>query len=83
MKFSSKTYLRSGRLTEINDNVVGLLVRFIIRGIAAIRADRNTGKVTSSLLFPDHRAEKKWVKPKWGVAKMWLSEEEARFVRRI
>src|ERR1700730_12289284 len=51
MKFSSKTYLRSGWLMDINDNAVGLLVGFIIRGIAAIRADCNTGKVTPSLLF--------------------------------
>jgi hypothetical protein len=68
---------------DINDNAVSLRVGFIVRGIAAIRAERNTGKVTPPLLFPDHRAEKKWVKSKRRVAQMWLSEEEARFIRRI
>jgi hypothetical protein len=36
---------------DINDNAVGLLVGFTIRGVAAIRAERNTGKVTPPLLF--------------------------------
>jgi hypothetical protein len=83
MKFSLKTRLGSGWLLDINNNAVGLLVGFIIRGIAAIRAERNTGKVTPPLLFPDRLAEKKWVKSKGDLAQMWLSEEEARFVRRI
>jgi len=33
----------------INDNAVGLFVGFIVRGIAAIRAGRNSGNVTLSL----------------------------------
>jgi hypothetical protein len=37
----------------ISDNALGLLVGLIIRGVAAIRAERNTGKVTPSLLSAD------------------------------
>ena len=50
MKFFSKKCLGGGWLMDINDNPVSLLVGFIVRGIAAIRAERNTGKVTPPLL---------------------------------
>jgi hypothetical protein len=38
---------------DIKNGAVGLLVGFIMRGIAAIRAERNTGKVTQPSLFSD------------------------------
>ena len=36
---------------DVNDNAVSLLVSFIVRGIARIRAERNTATVTASLLL--------------------------------
>jgi hypothetical protein len=46
MKFSFQPRSRRERLMDINDNAVGLVVGFIIRGITAIRAERNTERVT-------------------------------------
>jgi len=36
---------------DVNDNAVSLLVSFIVRGIARIRAERNAATVTASLLL--------------------------------